>query len=121
MLIALLLAAALAVVNRDLFRFTCDMLIERTLSPETDPKRDYILTSPLTLKPGSYQLITEITAEKNGSALFIVDGGDTEIFTAELIYGTPDPVYPLEIRNLRLSGLKDFRSQLNIFSTRILC
>ncbi len=97
LLTAVLLAVLLVTVNRDLFRFTYDTLLEREFSPEKDLKQDYILTDPVTLKPGSYEFAPKISAEGNGSALFMVDGEDREIFYDELTDGTMDPVYPLEI------------------------
>ena len=54
-------------VNRDLFRYEYDTLLERNFIPERDAHRDYVVFGPITLKEGSYNLSLEMTVEGRGS------------------------------------------------------
>lgn len=93
----LLLSAVLVCVNRDLYHFTYDTLCQRNLVPELDPKRDYVVNGPVTLKPGSYLLAPVLTVEGNDNGIFLVDGDENTVFYTDLPDGTVDPVLPFEI------------------------
>lgn len=96
-LILLLLAAGLFFVNRDIFKYNYSQRCERTFTPGIDPKQDYVINGPIALKPGSYVLSPQLTAEGHGSGIFLIDGDENELFYAELSDGTKDPSLPFEI------------------------
>ena len=95
--ILLLLAGSLYLVNRDLFQFTYDTLLEREFTPETDVKRDYLLLGPITLKPGSYTLSLELSSEGYGSGIMLVDGDEDNFYSADLPYEETAPSFDFEI------------------------
>ena len=96
-LILLLLAAGLIFVNRDIFKYNYSQRCERTFTPGIDAKQDYVIHGPIALKPGSYVLSPQLTAEGHGSGIFLIDGDENELFYAELSDGTKDPSLPFEI------------------------
>jgi hypothetical protein len=70
----MVLTAALITVNRDLFKFTYDLRLERTFTPGTDTHRDYLLTDPVPLKPGAYMLFPSLTVNGSGSSVILTGG-----------------------------------------------
>ena len=97
LLTVIVLAAALITVNRDLFKFTYDLRLERTFTPETDTHRDYLLTDPVPLKPGAYMLTPAVTVNGSGSSVILTGGDDKVLFAAELEDGSIDPSFAFEI------------------------
>ena len=83
-LILMLLAGGLIWINRDLFHYSYDMLLERTFSPDVTGRQDYLIAGPVALKPGTYNLSPELTAEGSGSGIFLIDGNEEELFYADL-------------------------------------
>ena len=69
----MVLVISLVLLNRDLFSYSYDTLLEREFTPETDAKRDYLLLGPVTLKPGSYILTLELNSVGYGSGIMLVD------------------------------------------------
>ena len=96
-LILLLLTAGLFYVNRDVFKYTYSQRCERTFTPGIDLKQDYVINGPIALKPGSYMLSPQLSAEGDGSGIFLIDGDENELFFSELTDGTKDPSIPFEI------------------------
>ncbi len=97
LLVTVFLILSIALVNRDLFQYTYDQLLERTFSPETDHHQDYLLTEQIVLKPSSYVLSPKISAEGSGSGVILSGNNGEELFFAELSDGMTDPSYPFEI------------------------
>ncbi len=97
LLTVMVLTAALITVNRDLFKFTYDLRLERTFTPGTDTHRDYLLTDPVPLKPGAYMLFPSLTVNGSGSSVILTGGEDETLFAAELADGTVDPSFDFEI------------------------
>jgi len=95
--ITILLISGLVLVNRDLFHYSYDTLLERDFIPGSDAKRDYLLFGPLTLKPGVYELSTELQMEGYGSGIFLTDGDDNNFFSADLPIGEEDPSFSFEV------------------------
>ena len=69
LLTVMVLTAALITVNRDLFKFTYDLRLERTFTPGTDTHRDYLLTDPVPLKPGAYMLVWAFVKDAAGKTI----------------------------------------------------
>ena len=93
----ILLGAALVWINQDLYRFTYDVPCQRTFVPEADPKRDFVVNGPVTLKPGSYVFSPVISVEGNENGIFLIDGDENEVFYTDIPDGTVNPVFPFEI------------------------
>lgn len=96
-LILMLLAGGLIWINRDLFHYSYDLLLERTFSPDVTGRQDYLIAGPVALKPGTYNLSPELTAEGSGSGIFLIDGNEEELFYADLEDGMKNPDLPFEI------------------------
>ena len=93
----MVLVISLVLLNRDLFSYSYDTLLEREFTPETDAKRDYLLLGPVTLKPGSYILTLELNSEGYGSGIMLVDGNEDNFYSADLPYGETNPSFCFDI------------------------
>ncbi len=89
-LILCLVTGALAIVNRDLFRYEEIFVYRREFDPETDGKGNYILsTEQLILKPGTYKMVIEGVFKGSGNGYFLIDSTDEKFIASDLpIEGT---------------------------------
>ena len=94
---AILLAGTLFAVNRDLFRYTYDLRLERDFTAEIARKQDYVIAGPIALKPGAYVFTPILSVEGNGSGIFLIDGDEQELFYEDLTDGMTNPEFPFEI------------------------
>ena len=92
-----MLASVLFFINRDIYHFEYSFPYTRTFSPETDPKGNYNVSDPVTLKPGSYRISFTGHAEKKGNGCFLIDSDDVIIYASDISEGDIEKFYPFEI------------------------
>ena len=96
-LLAVFFIMSLLVVNRDLFHYEYTYPYSRSFSPEETAKGNYLVTDPVPLKKGTYEVIITGCVDRTGSGLYLVNAQDEVIYAADLVPGAFNDPYRIDL------------------------
>ena len=98
LILLVLMGVSLYGINKDLFHYEYTFPFSRVFSPETNSKGGYLVTDPIPLKIGHYDLSLTGFSEGIGSGCYVLDAGDEIIFSEDIPSGTITVPFALNIR-----------------------
>lgn len=96
-LLIVTLGLSLYLINRDLYHYEYTFPFSRVFTPEENVKRKYLVTEPIPLKKGIYELNFSGFSEGIGSGCYILDAADETVFSADIPMGEISKPYTLDL------------------------
>ena len=90
---------SLFLINKDLLHFSYTFPYSRKFTPEENTKGNYLVTDPIPLKRGEYQMSISGFAEGIGNGCYLLDSNNTTVYSTDIPAGEVKVPYFFELNS----------------------